>query len=194
MRSQIRTELSSENIMIRKIRMEDTELLAVAVKESIDELSLWMPWATKNYNRADSKEFITYSLKAWEDETEFSFFVFDKETKKLVGGCGLNQIDRQNKKANLGYWIRTNETGKGYATKAALLTAWFGLDDLKMNRIEIIASTENLASLKVAKRTGAHKEAILKRRLMVKNNSHDAALYAIFNLDIKDIKMRLNRF
>ena len=64
MRSQIRTELSSENIMIRKIRMEDTELLAVAVKESIDELSLWMPWATKNYNRADSKEFITYSLKA----------------------------------------------------------------------------------------------------------------------------------
>ena len=109
MRSQIRTELSSENIMIRKIRMEDTELLAVAVKESIDELSLWMPWATKNYNRADSKEFITYSLKAWEDETEFSFFVFDKETKKLVGGCGLNQIDRQNKKANLGYWIRTNE-------------------------------------------------------------------------------------
>ena len=106
----------------------------------------------------------------------------------------MNQIDRQNKKANLGYWIRTNETGKGYATKAALLTAWFGLDDLKMNRIEIIASMENLASLKVAKRTGAHKEAILKRRLMVKNNSHDAVLYAIFNLDIKDIKMRLNRF
>lgn len=194
MRSEIRTELSSENIMIRKIRMEDTELLSVAVKESIPELSLWMPWATKNYSRADSKEFITYSLKAWEDETEFSFFVFDKKSKKLLGGCGLNQIDRQNRKANLGYWIRTSETGNGYATKAALLTAWFGLDDLKMNRIEIIASTENLASLKVAKRTGAHKEAILKRRLMVKSNSHDAALYAIFNLDIKDIKMRLNRF
>ena len=174
--------------------MEDTELLAVAVKESLDELSLWMPWATPNYNRSDSKEFITYSLKAWEDETEYSFFVFDKESKKLIGGCGLNQIDKQNRKANLGYWIRSSETGKGYATKAALLAAWFGLEDLKMNRIEIIASTENLASLKVAKRTGAHKEAILKRRIMVKNNAHDAALYAIFNLDIKDIKLRLNRF
>lgn len=194
MRNQIRTELSSENIIIRKIRMEDTELLAVAVKESLDELSLWMPWATPNYNRSDSKEFITYSLKAWEDETEYSFFVFDKESKKLIGGCGLNQIDKQNRKANLGYWIRSSETGKGYATKAALLAAWFGLEDLKMNRIEIIASTENLASLKVAKRTGAHKEAILKRRIMVKNNAHDAALYAIFNLDIKDIKLRLNRF
>lgn len=193
-KNQIRTELFSSQFFIRRARNEDREQLFAAVKESLADLSVWMPWAHSKYSRTDSEEFLMSAVLNWEEGIEYNFFIFDKESHRLLGGCGLNRIDQPNKTANAGYWIRSSEIGKGIATRSTLLTALFAFEDLKLNRIEIISSVDNFASLKVAKKIGAKKEGILRKRMILKNKIHDAVLFSLLGSDIKEIKLKLNRY
>jgi RimJ/RimL family protein N-acetyltransferase len=85
---------------------------------------------------------------------------------------------------NVGYWIRADATGKGYASAAAKLCAEFGFIDLQLNRIEIVAAKDNIASLKVAEKTGAAKECLARNRLIVGDKVHDAFIYSLIKEDI----------
>jgi RimJ/RimL family protein N-acetyltransferase len=96
----------------------------------------------------------------------------------------LNHFDYEVKMANMGYWIRTGETNRGTATSAALLLARFGFEALKLNRIEILVSTENKPSQKVAEKIGAMREGALRRRMVVRDKVYDAVLYSLIPEDL----------
>ena len=102
-KTEIRTELSSGNILIRRARLEDKEQLYQAVKDSLNDLGAWMPWAHSKYSRTDSEDFLVTNVLNWEEGLEYNFLVFDKSSYRLLGGCGLNKIDVSNKVANLIY-------------------------------------------------------------------------------------------
>ena len=51
-------ELMDEAVLLRPYRAGDAELLYEAVRESIAEVSRWLPWCHENYSIAESREFI----------------------------------------------------------------------------------------------------------------------------------------
>ena len=61
----------------------------------------------------------------------------------MAGACGLNLFDQGNHRANLGYWLRTDRTGRGWATRAAVLVAQDGLTRLELERVEILMVAYN---------------------------------------------------
>ena len=73
----------------------------------------------------------------------------------------MNFVNRVHQMANLGYWVRSTETGHGVASRAARMVARFGIEKLKFQRLEILAATGNLPSQRVAEKAGAVKEAVL---------------------------------
>ena len=68
--------------------------------------------------------------------------------------------------------------GNGYATAATKLLIEFGIRQLQLKRIEIVAPIENISSQKVAERAGACKEGISRNRLLIHNKLHDAVIYS----------------
>jgi RimJ/RimL family protein N-acetyltransferase len=88
-------------------------------------------------------------------------------------------------RANLGYWIRSSQTRRGLATAAVRLLAHWAFDNTDLNRLELVISVENLASLRVAEKAGAVREGILRSRLLLYGRSHDAALYSLLRNDFK---------
>jgi RimJ/RimL family protein N-acetyltransferase len=104
--------------------------------------------------------------------------MIDARDGSLVGGCGLNQIEWQNRRANLGYWVRRSALGKGYACQATQLLVDLGLGDLGLNRVEIVVAVENRASQKVAEKAGAHREGVARKRLLLHGVAHDAVVYS----------------
>ncbi len=86
--------------------------------------------------------------------------------------------------ANLGYWVRTARTGRGIATAVVLLLADFGFKELKLNRIEIMVDIENKRSQRVAEKTGAVREGILRNRLIIHNKVRDVVLFSLIPKDI----------
>ncbi len=164
-------------ISIRPYLPADVSLHFEAVRESQAELAPWMPWCHPGYSLEDSRGWVESQLVAFRDGVEYEFVITGADNR-LLGGCGLNHIDRANLRANLGYWVRSTCCGRGIAVAAVkLLVAWaFAQTDLV--RLEVIASVENVASQRVAEKAGALREGVLRSRLQLHGRRHDAAGYS----------------
>lgn len=170
--------------MLRPCRLSDTDEHYEAVMESLAELSKWTPWATSDYSKKKSEDWLCMVIKAWDKGLEYSFSVFDKKSGEFLGWCGITDIcGLPHKKANLGYWLRTSKTGKGIAAKAARMLARWGLQNLDINRIEIAAAEKNFASIKTAENTGAKYEGVLRNLLVLHGKPLNGAMYSLVKGD-----------
>jgi ribosomal-protein-serine acetyltransferase len=177
-------ELSDGTVLIRPYRQQDADVLYEAVRESIAEVSPWLPWCHENYSIEESREFVSTRGKSAADGEWYSFAVFEKESGKFLGGVGLNFINRVHMMANLGYWVRSSSVGRGVATSATRLAARFGFEELGLQRIEIVAALENIASQRVAEKAGAVREAVVRKRLLIRGESQDAVMFSLVPEDV----------
>jgi RimJ/RimL family protein N-acetyltransferase len=173
------SELTDGNILIRPYSTADTRAVYEAVRESIKEISAWMGWCHADYAIEETSAFIESRAEARESDREYTFGIFDARTGAFLGGTGLSFVNRVHNCANLGYWVRSSCTGRGVASAAARLVARFGLESCGFQRIEILAALGNLPSQRAAEKAGALREAVLRKRLLVKGQPQDAVLYSL---------------
>jgi len=181
----VRAMYSDGRISIRPYRADDSGALFEAVRESVGQISPWLDWCHANYSRSDSEAWASSREAAWRSGEDYSFVIVDCATQRFLGGCGLNQINHTHGFANLGYWVRSSWTGRGVATAAARLLARFGFQQRGFKRIEIVAAVNNRASQRVAEKVGAHREGVLRCRLMIHGRLHDAVLYSLIWADLE---------
>jgi ribosomal-protein-serine acetyltransferase len=181
----MQSTFSSGGIGLRRYRAEDGDALFDAARESVRELSTWMPWCSENYSPADSELFVKTREADWDKGEHYSFVIYDTANVQFLGSVGLNFINPVHKFANLGYWVRTTQTGRGVATTAARLAARFGIAELGFNRIEIVTAAGHVASQRVAKKVGANCEGVLRKRLMIHGQVHDAVMFSLVAEDLK---------
>ena len=164
-------------IHIRPYRINDASFCWEAARESLAELQPWMPWCHPNYAIEETRSWLTVQVQAFQQRTTFEFAITSDDGSYL-GGCGLNQIDALNQRANLGYWVRSSAAGHGVATVAVKLVRDWGFAQTDLVRLEVLVAVDNLASRRVAEKSGALYEGTLRSRLLVHGTRHDAALYA----------------
>jgi|TARA_B100002003_G_scaffold235193_1_gene249895 RimJ/RimL family protein N-acetyltransferase len=174
---------STSRLTLRRYELDDDVMLFEAARESIDEVYPYLPWCHPDYSIDDSRSWLLDIKPNWDDKKSFTFAIVDRVTGKFLGGCGLNSID-ENPIANLGYWVRTSDTGRGIAAEAATGLLHFGFEHLGLIRIEILMSTKNEASKKVALLAGGTFEGILRNRLLLHGENHDAYLYSVLPNDM----------
>jgi ribosomal-protein-serine acetyltransferase len=132
----------------------------------------------------EAESWIATCQNQWERQSDFEFGILDAVQGTLLGGVGLNQINRQHHFGNLGYWVRSSASGAGIASRAARLVARFGLTTVGVRRIEVVAATGNLASQRVADKVGATFEGVLRNRLLVRGQHLPARLYSLVPEDL----------
>ena len=177
-------ELRSGSIMLRPYCTDDITRLYEAARESTAEVSVWMPWCHHDYSIGESRMWVELRTEAWDEGVSYDFTIVDIVSGLFLGGCGLNRIDRENGNANLGYWVRTSCTRRGAATTATRLLARFGFRELDLNRIEIIAAAGNRTSQRVAEKAGARREGVMRNRLLILDEVHDAVVFSLIPEDI----------
>jgi RimJ/RimL family protein N-acetyltransferase len=162
---------------IRPYRLDDAGPLADAVRESVVELQPWMPWCHPDYSLEESRSWLELQVPAFQRRAELEFAIV-APYGRLLGGCGLNHLDPLNRRANLGYWVRSSESRRGVATAAVrLLRAWaFASTDLV--RLEVVIASGNAASHRVAEKAGATREGTLRSRLLLHGVAHDATMFS----------------
>ncbi len=181
----MKTEFNDGCTAIRRYRPDDVPRLFEAVRESVPSLSRWLPWCHADYAPDDSAAFVNSRDAEWEKGEHYSFMIFELHTGEFLGGVGLNFINRVHNTANLGYWVRSSRTGRGTASAATRLIARFGLEELKFQRLEILAAVDNVASRRVAEKAGATREAVLRKRLLLHGRAHDAVMYSFTAEDLQ---------
>jgi RimJ/RimL family protein N-acetyltransferase len=165
------------NLLIRRYRLDDAEAVFEAARESLTELAPWMPWAHPRYSIAESRAWLEVQVPAFDQRMAFEFAIVSEEGR-LLGGCGLNQLDALNRRANLGYWVRTSVSSQGVATAAVRRLREWAFDRTDLIRLEILIAADNHASQRVAEKAGATREGVLRHRLLLHGVAHDATLFA----------------
>lgn len=160
---------------------DDAAALAEAVQESVREVAPWMPWCYPGYSIDDAREYIGATIAGRRQGTMYDFIIMADGS--IAGGCGINQINVLDRVANLGYWVRTSCVGRGIATAAVIQLLRWGFEHTNLNRIEIVAAVDNLASQRVAEKVGANRDAVLAKRTMANGKPSAAVLYSVLRAD-----------
>ena len=103
-----------------------------------DEAAAWIEWNQANYARDG-----------------FGLWIVETHDGGFVGDCGLTW-QQVNGRAELevGYHVRKDLQGRGYATEAAVACLELARDVLKAGRLVAIIHPDNAASRRVAERLG----------------------------------------
>ena len=170
--------------LIRRFQPDDAPSLYAAVTASLPGLADWMPWCTSDYTLAQAEAWVRHTEAAWAEQSEYPLAIVEPGTGAVIGGVGINQINRAHRIGNLGYWVSTPHTGRGVARQAALAAARLGFGELGLVRLEIVTLPHNQASQKVAAALGAAREGIARNRLYLHGVAHDAIVYALIPRDL----------
>ena len=125
-----------------------------AIVASQPELHRWMDWAgPQPRTRDQTDEFITLARKEWDGGKAFNYAMTDAATGDVIGVCGL--MTRQGPdRLEIGYWVRTDLTGRGIATAATRLLTAAGFGLAEIDRVEIHHDEANVASGRVPEKLG----------------------------------------
>jgi len=144
--------IGTARLILRCWRRDDAPLLKAALEPSLDHLTTWLRSAADE--PSDLHE-IASRLERFSSEFSrgvgFAYGIFDASESEVVGGAGL--LPRIGPGAlEIGYWVRVDLVGRGFATEAADALASAGLGLPQVDRVVIRVDPDNTASVAVARK------------------------------------------
>lgn len=179
MERNVRAVAEGELVTVRAYAEADIDRLLAAVTVSVPEIARYETWCHPGYTREGAASYVNWWRRAWADGQAYYFAVEESATGDFVGSCGLSGLLRDHRRAGLGYWIRSDRTGSGFATDAARTVMHFGFTELGLNRIELECAVDNVASRRVAEKLGCVQEGVLRSRLILPGGAADTVMYAV---------------
>lgn len=149
------------------------------IKENSTYLGKWLSWPSLCKSEQDSIVFIRNSLHDYADGKSMVCAIWFNE--ELVGTASFNIINYDLKKVEIGYWIIESAQGNGIITRVCEKLIDIAFHQLKMQKIQISAATENLASRAVCERLGMTLEGVISNAENLNGQIVDHAIYALVN-------------
>ena len=110
------------------------------------------------------------------------FAICDPSSGALLGTIGL-QIDRDQRRAELGYWMGRDARGQGFASEAARALLDYGFGELGLERIFASHFPWNPASGRVLEKAGMQREGTLRGHVLKNGARVDLHFYGILRAE-----------
>lgn len=106
-----------------------------------------------------------------------------EENSHFCGAIGYNDLQEENRKAEIGFWLLPEFRGNGFIIEAAEVLLEYLFKDLNLHRVEAFIESQNHNSSKVLKKLGFTCEGNM-RDYEFKNGEYvDVEIYAKINSD-----------
>ena len=141
--------ISTERLEIRPIEEEDCEAVHRYAGDPSIDMMMFLP----NETLEETKKFIEFSVSEWakEDPEDMEFVIlFNGE---IIGGVNLEKCEDE-RTYEIGWTIRKDMRGKGFATEAAKALKDYAFESLNAEKIQAHCDNRNQASEKVMKKLG----------------------------------------
>ena len=174
--------ISADTLQLRPLTTSCVDDFSEAVAASATEITRWLgPTAAPQ-----TPEAVAAYVASWEAaRAAGSGYGFVAEAAGRCVGFGLlNHVHPVHRFANVGYWIRTDATGHGFAPALVQRLAEFAFGTLGLQRLELVIEPDNAPSRRVAEKVGAHLEGLLHHRLCVAGAPRDGLMYGLFPEDV----------
>ncbi|MES2016713.1 MAG: GNAT family protein [Pseudomonadota bacterium] len=168
-------------ISLIPVRLGDAEALASLVAANVRHLDTYMPKVATLNTREAAAAYLASALAIIAEGELFEWHIFSGQ--QLCGAVRINHIERDDRKASVGYYLGAQYQGRGLATMALRAMLEFAFERLDLNRIELRCASENLASQRVAQRLGFAWEGLLRQAELIDGVYHDHFVHALLRED-----------
>ena len=142
--------LETERLLLRELVPADVDALAAVLSDS--ETMRYYPAAL---DRAGVAAWIERNRRRYIDAGHGLWAMVLKSTGEVIGDCGLTrQTVDEVEEIEIGYHVRRDLWGQGYAPEAARACQKYGFAQLGADRLISLIRPENLPSRRVAEKTG----------------------------------------
>jgi RimJ/RimL family protein N-acetyltransferase len=143
------------SLVLRPWRADDAPAVSAACQDP--EIQRWLPLIPRPYTLEHARAYVSAP------DGPYSFAV--EVDGRVVGSISL-RVDAHNATGTLGYWCAPEARGRGVTARALRLLCEYGLGELGLGRLELVADVDNAASLRVAEKVGFRREGILRSHLL----------------------------
>jgi ribosomal-protein-serine acetyltransferase len=173
---------STRRLVLEPIAGELARGLWEAAETSMIELRPWMQWAATS-TLEETGRFVSKAEAQWASGTAFHFAVLQEAA--VIGGAGIEIHGPVERIGELGYWIRSDRSGQGFATEAAGALVDFAFREIGLHRLELRAGVENRASQRVAEKVGFQREGMLREASRGAASTYDCYLYGLLASEVR---------
>ena len=149
-------ELRDGDLVLRPWTEDDVDDIVAGCNDP--EVARWIPTIPSPYSDADALAFIRGEIAP--DEQSLAMTI----RAAVVGGIGL-RVNDQGHRGTIGYWVAAYARGQGTCTRALRLLSRFALDELELQRLDLVTDPDNVASQRVAEKVGFRREGVLRSHL-----------------------------
>lgn len=184
-----RPQLETDRLILQRFTRRDASTLDEAIRESLADLNQWLPWARLDYTTSDTTSFIRESIQAWKEERawDYSIRMID-DPKRHVGNISFWTVSKLGKIAEIGYWVRSLETGRGICTEAVQLLLEEAFNSLGYHKVVLRIAVGNDASDRVAEKLGFTREGVLREELLIRGNWVDHSLWSLLDREYRSAR------
>lgn len=177
-------ELRDGDLVVRPWSDDDVEPLVEACNDP--EIAKWIPVIPSPYTEADARAFISGTSRSVPEYTvpEHSFAI--TVDGSLAGAIGMS-VNSMNYRGRIGYWVAASARGRGLCTRALRLLSRWGLDELDLQRLDLITDPDNVASQRVAEKVGFRREGVLRSHLRHPDGRiRDSVMFSLLPGELRD--------
>lgn len=176
--------IRTPRLILRNVLPGDGAAMQEIKAESWDELCRWMAWTNLGVGTVDDAEKVireNHAKYILREDMMMAAFTHDG---RLISMCGLHRMDWEFRSFEIGYYVRTSEHNKGYATELAGALTRFAFGALEARRVIICAATANAASRRVIEKLGFELESLVKADALLPDGSVTGhANYVRYDMD-----------
>lgn len=172
-----RMEIRDGDLVLRPWTEDDIGAMVAGCNDA--EVARWIPTIPHPYTAEDARAFIRGDVG---DEQAYAIEL----DGRVVGGIGMG-LNSHEYRATMGYWVAAGMRGGGICTRALRLLTRHALEELEVQRVDLITDPENLASQRVAEKVGFQREGVLRAHLRHPDGRiRDSVLFSLLPGELRE--------
>ncbi len=183
--------LDGSHVRLEPLSTEHEEALVSAAADG----ELWNSTVTTVPSRDTVRDYIGKALTAQSEGLALPFVIVRKSSGKIVGSTRFFRIEREHRRAEIGYtWLAASAQRSAVNTEAKLLLLTHAFEVWRCIRVEFLTDVLNQQSRTAIQRLGAKEEGILRSHMIMPNGRYrDSVCYSIVDTEWTEVKTRLER-
>jgi RimJ/RimL family protein N-acetyltransferase len=150
-----------ERIVLREYRWEDLADIRAWVTDA--ETTRYLSGTFyKPHTLQQTEEYLRNVL---EGGAGANFIIAERESLSYLGQCNIMRVDNIARKAELGFVIGREHTGKGYGYEAGRMLIDFAFRQMNLNRVSLKVHADNPRAIRLYEKLGLRHEGCLREEV-----------------------------
>jgi ribosomal-protein-alanine N-acetyltransferase len=127
----------------------------------------------------EAEEMLAAIERGWREDAFYQWGVVPAGAGSVIGTATLFRIEREHRRAELGFAIGSAWWRRGFGTAVVSLLVEHAFGPMGLSRLEADVDPRNLASLRVLERFGFRREGLLRERYRVAGETQDSVILGL---------------